>query len=137
MIKQRMPTDCAICTIAMATGRPYEDVMTAALQSEAWHPDKGMRAEYRVLEQLGFQQMKNFRLMHRGVLAPEFFLHFTWERPSILAVPSLNVEGLFHSVYWTGSALFDPCTLKTYSNWQDLRPDEIILFAHADGRSAL
>lgn len=94
IIKQRMPTDCAICTIAMATGRPYEEVMTtAALKSEAWHPERGMRAEYKVLEHLGFKQMVNFRVLHRGVTAPEFFLHFTWARPSILAVPSLNIDG--------------------------------------------
>lgn len=128
IIKQRMRTDCAICTIAMAIGRPYEDVMTAALQSDAWHPEKGMRAEYKVLERLGFKQMANFRVMHRGPLAPEYFLHFSWGRPSILAVPSLNLEGMFHSVYWTGSDLLDPCTSKTYSDWKALRPDELILF---------
>lgn len=131
LIKQRIPTDCAICTIAMATGRPYEEVMSTALKSDAWHPDKGMRAEYKVLEELGFKQMENFRVMHRGPLAPEYFLHFSWARPSILAVPSLNLEGMFHSVYWTGCELLDPCTSKTYSNWKELRPTEIILFSMA------
>jgi len=128
MIKQRIPTDCAICTIAMAIERPYEDVMEAAMNSDAWHPEKGMRAEFKVLEHFGFKQMVNFRVMHRGPLAPEYFLHFSWGRPAILAVPSLNIEGMFHSVYWSGTELHDPCTSKTYSEWKELRPDEIILF---------
>jgi hypothetical protein len=73
--------------------------------------------------------MIDFRIMHRGQLAPEYFLHFSWGRRAILAVPSLNIEGSFHSVYWTGTELLDPCTLKTYGRWDGLRPDEIIQFA--------
>lgn len=129
LVRQRTRHDCAICTIAMATGKAYDDVMAAALKVDAFDAEKGMHAEYRVLEQFGLKQMAEFRILHRGVLAPEFFLHFSWARRAILAVPSLNKEGGFHSVYWDGRALFDPCTLKTYSEWKQLRPDEIILFS--------
>lgn len=128
-IKQRLPTDCAICTIAMALAKPYDDVMAAALGAKAWKVDEGVRSEWRIIEELGLKQMVDFRIMHRGPLAPEYFLHFSWGRPAILAVPSLNIEGSFHSVYWNGTDLLDPCTLKTYSKWEELRPDEIILFS--------
>lgn len=122
-----MKSDCAICTIAMALGKSYEDVLVAALQARAFKPEEGTRSEYSIIEQFGLEQMKDFRVLHRGPLAPEYFLHFAWGRRAILAVPSLNIEGGFHSVYWNGSQLFDPCTAKTYSEWKQLRPDEIIL----------
>lgn len=131
LIQQRTRHDCAICTIAMALDRPYDEVMAAALKVKAFDPVKGMRAEYRVLEEFGLEQMVDFRLMHRGVLAPEFFLHFAWARRAILVVPSLNTPDAFHSVYWDGGSLLDPCDLKTYGEWKQLRPDEIILFSEA------
>jgi hypothetical protein len=83
------------------------------------------------MESFGLEQMKDFRVLHRGVLAPEFFRHFSWGRRAILAVPSLNLEDSFHSVYWTGRKLLDPSTRKTYERWSELRPDEIILVAEA------
>ena len=129
LIRQRLRTDCAICTIAMALGKPYEAVMEAALAAKAFSSDRGTNAEYSVIEKFGLKQMIDFRIMHRGQLAPEYFRHFSWGRRAILAVPSLNNEGGFHSVFWSGCQLFDPCTRKTYSKWDELRPDEIILIA--------
>jgi hypothetical protein len=128
LIRQRLRNDCAVCTIAMALDLTYEEVMATAVKIGALE-DRGMRAEYSVIESFGLKQMIDFRIMHRGQLAPEYFLHFSWSRRAILAVPSLNIEDSFHSVYWSGTELFDPCTLKTYSKWDELRPDEIILIA--------
>lgn len=128
LIQQRSASDCAICTLAMALSRSYDEVMAAAVKAEAYDPARGCRAEYAIVEQFGLQQMRDFRVLHRGVLAPEFFLHFSWRRPAVLAVPSLNIDAGFHSVYWDGRRLFDPHPLKTYAAWDDLRPDEIILF---------
>jgi|SRR5579872_1376947 len=129
LIRQRVATDCAICTIAMAIGRDYDEVMAAGLKSQAYDPEKGTRAEYQIIEAFGFEQMVDFRILHRGPLAPEYFRHFSWGRRAILAVPSLNIVGSFHSVFWSGSELFDPCTLKTYLAWDELMPDEIILMS--------
>lgn len=140
MIKQRTRHDCAICTIAMALGRTYEEVMTAALAAEAFDPAEGCRSEYRIIEAFGLKQMADFRILHRGsddhgaILSAAFFRQFSWGRRAILAVPSLNTPGGFHSVYWTGASLADPCELKTYSYWQELRPDEIILFSETRQR---
>lgn len=128
MIKQRLPTDCAICTIAMALGKQYDEVMAAAVARGAFDPAEGVRREYHIIEQFGLKMMTDFRVLHRMQLAPEYFRDLAWGRPAILAVPSLNIDGGSHSVYWSGTDLFDPCTLKTYSGWNELRPDEIILF---------
>lgn len=133
LVQQREKSDCAICTIAMALSKSYEAVMAAAIEAKAYEAGIGTRAEYAIIERFGFVQMRDFRALHRGgkggILSAEFFRHFSWGRRAILAVPSLNIEGSFHSVYWTGSELFDPCTLKTYARWADLQPDEMILFA--------
>ncbi|WP_409188467.1 hypothetical protein [Bradyrhizobium sp. RDM4] len=129
LIRQREKSDCAICTIAMALARTYEEVLDAALAAKAYEPGVGTRAEYAIIERFGLKQMVDFRALHRGVLAPEFFRQLSWGRRAILAVPSLNIVGSFHSVFWTGSELRDPCTLQTYNRWADLRPDELVLFA--------
>jgi hypothetical protein len=111
----------------MALGRTYDEVMQVA--GDDYKPGVGTRSEYRIIEKLGLKQMIDFRTMNRGILSPKFFLQLSWGRRAILAVPSLNIEGSFHSVYWTGAELLDPCQLKTYSAWEDLRPDEIIQFS--------
>jgi hypothetical protein len=129
LIKQRLRTDCAICTIAMALGKPYDEVMSVAIAAEAFKAEEGTRSEYAIIEKFGLRQMVDFRVLHRGQLAPEYFLHFSWGRRAILAVPSLNIEGGFHSVFWSGTELLDPCTARTYGKWDELRPDEIILIA--------
>lgn len=41
LIQQRTRHDCAICTIAMALGRSYDDVMAAALAAGVFDPEKG------------------------------------------------------------------------------------------------
>lgn len=133
MVKQRLPHDCSICTIAMALDRPYDEVMQTALKTESFDPVEGCRSEYAIIESFGLEQMVDFRVLHQGgdagILNPEFFRHFSWGRRAILAVPSLNIEGGAHSVYYDGQKLFDPCALKTYTEWKQLRPSEIILFA--------
>lgn len=132
LIQQREKSDCAICTIAMALGRTYEEVLEAATADKEWpdyQPGVGTRSEYAIIERFGLQQMQDFRVQHRGILAADFFRGLSWGRRAILAVPSLNIAGSVHSVYWTGNELWDPCTLKTYERWDQLLPDEMILFA--------
>ena len=133
LIRQRTTHDCAICTIAMALGKVYEDVMAVGLEGKWFDPEGGTRSEYAIIESFGLKQMRDFRVMHRpDCISPTFFLHFAWQRRAILAVPSLNKEGGFHSVYWTGLHLLDPCSQQTYADdWSVLRPDEIILFSES------
>lgn len=128
LIRQRTRHDCAICTIAMALDRTYEEVMEAALATDSFNPTGGCHAEYRIIEKFGLYQLKDFRTMPKGILDPNYFRHLSWGRRAILAVPSLNKPGGFHSVYWDGGTLYDPCDLLTYSEWDALKPIEIILF---------
>jgi hypothetical protein len=135
-IVQRTDHDCAICTIAMALGKSYDEVMTAGIETKGFDPERGCFAEYKIIEAFGLKQMKDFRCLHRGgkfgILSAEFFRGIAWGRRAIMAVPSLNIEGGFHSVYWNGVELLDPADpfrKKIYTRWDELLPEEVILFA--------
>lgn len=139
MIKQRTPSDCAICCMAMLTGRPYEDVMQVV--GDAFDPERGMRQEQKALQRLGFvYRFDNGRLTddstmacrHRAFeIAPEFFRGLAWGRRALLSVPSLNIPGGWHMVYYDGREVLDPSTRKTYSAFEELRPDDIVIFREA------
>ena len=143
LIEQRTHHDCTICCIAMATGRSYEDVMASALAAEAFDPAKGCSSEYKILKALGLSSRHvdgeaagDFVCLHRGFeISPEYFRAMAWGRRALLAVPSLNKEGGWHTVYWDGAKLWDPSTRQRYERFGDLRPEEIVLFREA-GQSA-
>lgn len=134
IVQQRTNTDCVICCLAMLTARRYEDVRQAV--GDVYCPERGLRDEGAALERLGFSSaFKNghavgdFVCRYRGPLSPEFFREFAWKRRALLSVPSLNFEGQWHMVYFDGTDVFDPSSLKTYSKFTDLRPDYITLFS--------
>lgn len=136
VIKQRTKFDCVICTIAMALGKSYADVLTTAVRiNDKFDPDVGgLRRDYEIIEAFGLKQMVDFRVMHRGgdphaILSAGFFRQFAWGRRSIMAVPSLNFSDSFHSIYWNGSEVLDPSNGIAYSKWDELLPIELILFA--------
>lgn len=137
LIQQRTAHDCAICCMAMLTGRTYEDVIGAV--GDAFDPDRGMRREQEALKRLGFaytfengEPTGDIVCKHRGwVLDPKFFRDFAWGRRALLSVPSLNYPDGWHMIYWDGVTVFDPSTLKTYERWDQLRPEEMVLFREA------
>lgn len=114
LIKQRTLHDCAICTIAMALGKTYEEVLAKALSNEhAYDAATGCKEEWWIIEQFGLKQETHFIQRHRNILDPQFFLWMSWGRRAILTVPSLNTPGRLHSVY---------------EEWYQLRPNDMILF---------
>jgi hypothetical protein len=134
LVQQRTPHDCAICCMAMLTGRAYEDVL--ATVGDAFDPEKGMGHEGQALERLGFDHtfangvpVGDFTCCHRGyAVSPEFFRDFAWGRRALMNVPSLNRPGGWHMIYWDGAKVWDPSILKTYDQWAQLRPEEMVIF---------
>ncbi len=133
LIKQRNASDCAICCIAMATGKAYEEVLEAA--GEDFDPERGLRSEHAVLTRLGLsygfekgEPVGDFVSYHRGLLSAEFFRNFAWGRGALVTVPSLNIQGGWHMVFWDGHHVLDPSEGKTYSEFGQLMPDELVLF---------
>lgn len=45
-----------------------------------------------------------------------------------MTVPSLNNEGCWHFVFYDGRAVFDPSNKKTYRSFDELRPEDIVIF---------
>jgi len=138
LVKQRTRMDCAICCMAMLTGRDYDDVMAAV--GDAFDQVKGMRYDQKALKRLGFrfsyengQPAGDAVVRLRGIMAPEFFLCLAWGRRALISVPSLNTPDSFHMVFYDGRRVFDPAPKKTYRAFADLRPNEMVLFRKAGG----
>lgn len=121
----------------MATGRTYEDVITAAGDN---YSDKGVRREGEIIKALGFEQKYNgtreptgdFLGLHRPWgIGPEFYRRMIWGRRALVSVPSLNNEGGYHMIFWDGSNVLDPSLKKTYRTIEELNPTEIVLFREA------
>lgn len=138
LVTQRTPNDCVIATIAMATGRPYDEVLRVGIECGAYVEGKGTRGDSKILEALGLShEFENGRPVgdivckHRPhCLSAEFFRDLAWGRRAIFTVPSLNIEDGHHSVYWDGREVFDPNPpgKKRYVAFDDLLPSEVILF---------
>ena len=134
LVKQRTPHDCAICCMAMVTGRIYQEVID--IVGDAFDPEKGIRRDQEALKRLGFnytfengEAVGDIVCTHRGFyISPEFYRSMAWGRRALMSVPSLNYEGSLHMVYFDGINIFDPSPGKTYTQFRDLRPDEMVLF---------
>lgn len=133
LVVQRTAYDCGICSIAMALGRSYEEVVAAAGDDFS---EKGLRSEVQALKGLGLnynwrngEPDGDFVSLHRGwAISPEFFRSLAWGRRALMSVPSLNKEGSWHMIYWTGDHVLDPSPNKTYAEWGQLLPNEMTLF---------
>jgi hypothetical protein len=141
LIKQRTPTDCGVCSLAMATGRTYEDVLGAV--GDCYDAARGMRYMGSALERLGFsyafqngEPVGDIVVMQREwSLSPKLYRRMIWGRRALVSVPSLNNEGGWHLIYFDGEAVFDPSPLKTYTAFEQLEPEEIVLFRQRAARS--
>lgn len=117
LVQQRTDDDCGICAIAMATGLPYEEVMTAALKARmGYQPGNGMRSIYWVLGELGLKSRvlfaldKSLVLPDREIDPQRLLATCVWGRRAVVVLPSLNGWKGDHIVYWDGEALHDPTT---------------------------
>lgn len=133
MIKQKNLTDCAICSISMFTGVPYEQVKKHAY---SFH-----RQKYKT-KFTGMTDLVEFALLWRYDEKFEVF-EDRWEsdyvdgsgknslvivrkyiptnkvinmkKPALLSVPSKNFKNKGHCIYWDGKKLYDPSNMKRYT----------------------
>jgi hypothetical protein len=136
-LTQRTGNQCAIATIAMATGREYDEVLATGLETKAFKEGVGCNSEKKILRALGLsddRESGDFVEMHRpSMLTPEYFRSIAWGRRAILTVPSLNIPGGWHSIYYDGREMFDPNPPEKarYTKFDEVLPDEVILFREA------
>lgn len=140
LIQQRTPHDCALACMAMLTGKTWEETNAIIGHLVEYEGERrGMKDKQEALELLGFsndyengENVGTYSAMRRPYcISPEFFRSITWGRRALLSVPSLNNPGGWHMIYWDGAKLFDPSTKKTYAEWSDLKPNEIVIFREA------
>jgi hypothetical protein len=140
LIEQRTEVDCAICCIAMATGRPYEQVHAAGVETGAFDPDRGCRSEGPILRALGLTGQTevgdpsgDFMTRRCPYAVPaEFFRELAWGRRALITTRSLNDEAALHVVFWDGSQLFDPSPKQRYERFADLKVQELTVFREAE-----
>lgn len=115
----------------MMTGRPYEEVYTAARSAwggDAFHPKNGMTSVERILEELGYHWENlgrhedhpapnpdgpQFRSLGLQIASwhinPKFYAKFFWGRRALLSIDSVNnLPHGKHLVYYDGHRIWDP-----------------------------
>lgn len=136
LIPQRADDDCTICAIAMATGLPYERVMTAAegaLGGYRYGGKPGTMSPRGVLLDLGLAAERVICGAHIAIVRK-----FLWGRRAILSMPSLNGFDGHHDVYWDGRAVHDPSPKTTYppDALAAVKPLYAVLFDECDASAA-
>ncbi len=138
LVEQRTGVDCAVCCIAMATGRAYEEVHAAARESGGFYVKGGCADEAPILRALGLKSSGDLddpsgdfltRRCPEGV-PPDFFRSLAWGRRAILAVrlPFPTVHGGLHAVYWDGERIFDQAPENRRESFEGLRVERMTVF---------
>ncbi len=128
MIKQRSEYDCALCCLCMATGVDYSvfpqeliDAITAKRTCSGENLDKAY-------ECAGIKRDVDFITSYTDGLSSHVVEAMIWQRRAILQLPSLNLEGGMHLVYWDGQNIQDPSNKQVYRWIKNLRPVYVWLF---------
>jgi hypothetical protein len=129
LVRQRMDTDCGPACLAMLTARTLDEVIE--MIGDAWDPVKGLRSEARALTRLGFAEGSFIHLHNDWCITSEFFRRFAWKRRALVCVPSKNMPGKWHLIYFDGKDVFDPSPKLTYARFEELQPVELVLFDEA------
>mgnify|MGYP003135106911 CR=1 FL=1 len=140
LIKQIGPSDCAICCLSMLTGIEHAEVISRV--GDTWEDGMGMANTGLALLRLGFENREipldkgayriedvDFKILRKPWgISDEMFKSMIWGRKALLTVPSLNIDGGYHMVYWYYDELFDPSPKKTYKSYEELNIREMVLF---------
>lgn len=114
-IKQRGDYDCALCCVAMALGKPLDELFTAEQFAEA--EQRRSTAPGDLLVELGLTDGIDFRSVYLGAVSESKgnVLQLLHGRKALLQVQSLNnPPPAKHIIYWDGYALHDPSNKQVY-----------------------
>ncbi len=117
-IQQGDAYGCTIACLAMAAGTDYASMRDiVAAYWDVFHPFEKFNGlncddEQVILFKMGLRLMPVANHQGDG-LKLKAYVDAT---PAILQVPSLNVRGLAHAVFWTGRQIHDPSPFRTYDN---------------------
>jgi len=97
LINQKSDFDCVIATLAMFFGKSYENIFDNFFKDYKYDRPVSNIEEEAIFKKMGAKHIE----------LP------TWTRPSegctaIVAVPSLNLPGKTHAIYFDGNGFLDP-----------------------------
>lgn len=129
LVQQRSGSDCTLACIAMAAGKPWDDLWSQSDIDELV-ANKGCGDEEPYMVRAGFTKNVDYkRFSMYDTLSQPDLKRFLWKRRAMLSVPSLNTENGSHHVYWDGESLFDPSTKKTYAYLSSVFITNVIIFS--------
>lgn len=134
LIRQRNNSDCAVCTLAMALGVSYDEVLALCPDYRKRLAD-GIRVGLSIPDYLYVARSYGFtfRSVYPHTVNKEYgddFWEYLSEKIALLVVHSLNYKGRLHSVYWDGLGVYDPSKKRRYNDVtiRDIRPRPFELF---------
>lgn len=133
LVKQRTNYDCALAVLAMATGKPYEELFDPEfcerVEEAKTCSGDNLDEAYR---RAGFVKGETMWVFHPGV-NPNYQLirNLLRGRRAMIQVPSLNYEGAEHFIYWDGRQIHDPSNKQAYQYMQHVFPTYVMIFDEA------
>lgn len=126
LIQQEDAYGCAVACLAMALGKTYKQMRSEV--QEYWDAFRSFD-HYHGLDATD----EKILLFMNGYRALSCILpgankkelkRYIGKTPALMTVPSINVPGAFHGLYWDGFRMFDPSKKKVYSEsmaWEKAR----------------
>lgn len=124
LVKQQTNHDCVLACACMALNVSYETLekRLPALCEHVREKGASQSMEFLIYEEFNLVDEIDFHMLtckDRNVGFDISFKWALWGRRAMLTIPSKNIEGGYHAVYWNGKQFFDPCLKLTY-NWNEV-----------------
>jgi hypothetical protein len=97
VVYQRTQDDCLVCTLAMFTGRTYEEIEDIARSCDPAYPLGGPMS-HSIMR--GVANKSGFVLLSS--------IYMLWGKPAIIGVVSPTIPNTGHAVLWDGEKIIDP-----------------------------
>lgn len=108
LVEQKYIGDCSVAVLSMFLGIPYDELL------------KNYDEELNENFENGVSNIKTFEIARKyGITLISKKDNFDLSRKSIILVPSLNLDGKEHCIYWDGKTVYDPSPNKKYKNLPD------------------
>ena len=129
MIKQRYEYDCVLACVAMATGRPYEELFDEEFCQKI-EANKGCNHDEidEAFGKAGWKRDEDFVSRYMGHIQSNEVRDLLWKRKAMIQVNSLNYEKGMHMIFWDGEEFKDPSNKQVYRWWSHVRPYYVIIF---------
>jgi ABC-type bacteriocin/lantibiotic exporter with double-glycine peptidase domain len=129
LVKQKGPSDCVLCSLAMAVKQPYTKLFSSKFREKVLTSDGCYdKLLTEAFKRAGLVEGENLKKIYTENLDRHLVNAIIWGRRALLQVPSLNYAKGSHMIYWNGRELLDPSNLQVYRFIENVRPTYVWLF---------